>query len=66
MGQRRHVTVMFCDLVDSTGIGPCLHRRRKERLSGEFSDGRQYFPAVPQQDTDVLEFVLLVLLPIDI
>jgi hypothetical protein len=27
-------------------------------LSGEFSDGRQYFPAVPEQDADVLEVLI--------
>jgi len=26
MGERRHVTVMFCDLVDSTGIASKLER----------------------------------------
>jgi class 3 adenylate cyclase len=31
-GERRHVTVMFCDLVDSTGIAAKLSVRRSHRL----------------------------------
>jgi class 3 adenylate cyclase len=31
-GERRHVTVMFCDLVDSTGIAAKLNVRRSHPL----------------------------------
>ena len=42
---------------------PCLHQRGKVLdtdgdFPGELSDGRQYFPAVPEQDADVLEVLI--------
>jgi class 3 adenylate cyclase len=37
-GERRHVTVMFCDLVDSTGIGAKLDAEEWRDLSGAYLD----------------------------
>jgi hypothetical protein len=40
-GERRHVTVMFCDLVDSTGIASKLDAEEWRDLVGAFrADGR--------------------------
>jgi class 3 adenylate cyclase len=38
MGERRHVTVMFCDLVDSTGIAAKLDAEEWRDLVGAFID----------------------------
>ena len=35
-GQRRHVTVMFCDLVDSTGITARLDAEEWRELVGAY------------------------------
>jgi class 3 adenylate cyclase len=37
-GERRHVTVMFCDLVDSTGIAAKLDAEEWRDLVGAFLD----------------------------
>jgi class 3 adenylate cyclase/predicted ATPase len=38
-GERRHVTVMFCDLVDSTGIAAQLDAEEWRDLVGAYLDG---------------------------
>jgi class 3 adenylate cyclase len=38
MGERRHVTVMFCDLVDSTGIAAKLDAEEWRDLVGAYID----------------------------
>jgi SAM domain (Sterile alpha motif)/Adenylate and Guanylate cyclase catalytic domain len=38
MGERRHVTVMFCDLVDSTGIAGKLDAEEWRDLVGAYID----------------------------
>jgi class 3 adenylate cyclase len=38
MGERRHVTVMFCDLVDSTGIAAKLDVEEWRDLVGAYID----------------------------
>jgi hypothetical protein len=38
MGERRHVTVMFCDLVDSTGIAAKLDAEEWRDLVGVYID----------------------------
>jgi class 3 adenylate cyclase len=38
-GERRHVTVMFCDLVDSTGISAKLDAEEWRDLVGAYLDG---------------------------
>ena len=37
-GERRHVTVMFCDLVDSTGIASKLDAEEWRDLVGAYID----------------------------
>ena len=37
-GERRHVTVMFCDLVDSTGISARLDAEQSRDLIGAYLD----------------------------
>jgi class 3 adenylate cyclase len=37
-GERRHVTVMFCDLVDSTGIAAKLDAEEWRDLVGAYLD----------------------------
>jgi class 3 adenylate cyclase len=37
-GERRHVTVMFCDLVDSTGIAARLDAEEWRDLVGAYLD----------------------------
>jgi class 3 adenylate cyclase len=39
IGERRHVTVMFCDLVDSTGISAKLDAEEWRDLVGAYLDG---------------------------
>jgi class 3 adenylate cyclase len=38
LGERRHVTVMFCDLVDSTGIAAMLDAEEWRDLVGSYLD----------------------------
>jgi class 3 adenylate cyclase len=38
VGERRHVTVMFCDLVDSTGIAARLDAEEWRDLVGAYLD----------------------------
>ena len=40
VGERRHVTVMFCDLVDSTGIAAELDAEEWRDLVGAYLDAR--------------------------
>ena len=67
-GERRHVTVMFCDLVDSTGIAAKLdaeewrdldsgetaarHRARRPRCAGRTRGGESQSPSPSENPTD--------------
>ena len=43
-GERRHVTVLFCDLVDSTGIAARLDAEEWRDLVGAYLDATSEFP----------------------
>ena len=44
VGERRHVTVMFCDLVDSIGISAKLDAEEWRDLVGAYLDAASEFP----------------------